>query len=159
MKITPPDIVQIISLLAETPPRIASAVSGLDHRLLNSKPDPNSWSVSDILAHLNACAEVWGTQIDQMLAQNNPTLRHISPRTWIRRTEFPTLTFPEGFIVFTDQREKLMDVLMTLEDEKWENSAVSKNRTHTVYSHARRMALHEQGHLEQIEAVVGAFHD
>jgi len=47
-------------MLAATPRRIASLSREVEISELHFRPHPDSWSANDILAHLRACADVWG---------------------------------------------------------------------------------------------------
>jgi hypothetical protein len=87
----------VIEMLKTTPSRIASASRGLSEKELNWKPAPDSWSANEVLAHLRACADVWGGSITKILKQDNPTFRHVSPRTWIRKTNYLALVFRAPF--------------------------------------------------------------
>src|SRR5262245_48761171 len=100
MEATPAEIEKFLQVLTETPLRIAAASSNLENARLYAKPDEKSWSLNEILAHLRACADVWGKSIQVMLVQDNPTLRHVSPRSWIRKTDYPQLAFHESFQAF-----------------------------------------------------------
>lgn len=154
MEITSTEIEQALKSLAETPHRLATASSGLENAQLQTKPDETSWSANDILAHLRACADVWGKTIQAMLAQETPTLRHVSPRTWIRKTDYLELPFRESFQAFADQRNELLNTLKNLDFAAWSRGAMIKERRHTVFSQARRLAQHEHDHCEQIEALL-----
>lgn len=67
-------IEQVLSLIAETPPRIAELTSGLAPNQLQARPN-DEWSANDVLAHLRACAGLWGNCIAAIMAQDTPTLR------------------------------------------------------------------------------------
>ena len=71
---------QILTMLAETPPRIAALTAGLAPVQLRTKPS-DEWSANDVLAHLRACADMWGNCIVAILTQDTPTLRAVNPRT------------------------------------------------------------------------------
>jgi hypothetical protein len=151
---TAAEIEKVLQMLEETPRRIASASNGLTEARLHDKADEKSWSANDILAHLRACVDVWGKSIQLMLAQDNPTMRHISPRTWIRKTNYPKLAFDESLQTFTTQHSDLLRTLRALAFEDWSRSAMIEGRKHSVFSQARRMALHEHEHCEQLEAIL-----
>lgn len=156
MAATSTEITDVLESLAETPRRIEAVVKGLQDDRLQAKPDEKSWSANDILAHLRACADVWGKSIDDMLEQDYPTLRHVSPRTYMRKTDYAQRAFHESFQAFADQRAALLRRLENLDVDDWSRGAVIKDREYTVLSQARRMAQHEDVHCEQIEAVMGA---
>ena len=154
MKVTQAGIDEVMGLLQETVARL-TAVSHHPATQLHHQPDPKTWSANNILAHLRACADVWGETIEAMLAQETPTLRHISPRTYLKKTNYPRISFDESFTAFLQQRQTLLKTLQGLAFLDWSRDAIIKDRQHTIFSQCRRMALHEQGHCEQIEALLG----
>src|SRR5215210_5613381 len=97
MDIPAAGIEQILALLAETPRRMAVLTSGFEQAQLHAAPDHDTWSVHAILAHLRSCADVWGKSILAMIAEDNPTLRYISPRTWMRKTDYLEQAFHVSF--------------------------------------------------------------
>ncbi len=154
MKATDAEIELVLRLLTETPGRIAAATEGLDDDQLQHRPDAKTWSANDNLAHLRACADVWGETIAAMLREDEPALKHIHPRTWMKKTDYPRLPFRDSFRDFVDQRRALLQALNDLDFADWSRGAMIKDRRHTVFSQARRMALHEVTHCEQIEGLV-----
>jgi len=154
MEITPSETERILGLLAETPRRIAAASEGVGNAQLQWRPDEKSWSANDILAHLRSCMDVWGKSLRRMLAEESGTQAHISPRSWIKKTNYLALGFHESLQEFAQQRSNFLDLLESLAFADWSRSAVIQGRQHTVFSQARRMALHESEHCEQIETIL-----
>jgi hypothetical protein len=158
MKVSQAEIESVLGLLARTPRRIASLSRGVENSNLRFRPHAGSWSASDILAHLRACADVWGKSIVEMISVDHPKLRYVSPRTWIRKTDYLELEFRESLKAFTDQRGELLSGLRGLATEGWLRSATftgtTRGREQTVFSYASRMAEHESKHCDQIEAVL-----
>jgi len=74
-------IEQILTLLPETPARIAALTAGLAPARLHTTPNHDGWSANDVLAHLRACADVWGNCILAMIAEDTPTPRAVNPRS------------------------------------------------------------------------------
>jgi hypothetical protein len=154
MKATTAEIQKYLKLLEETPSRIEAATKGVDEARLQFSPDENEWSANDILAHLRSCADVWGDSIEMMLAKDRPTVPYIHPRQWVRKTDYPKLPFHESFQAFKSQRKRLLKVLKSLSFEDWSRAAIIKGREHTVFTQARRMAIHENEHCGQIEEML-----
>jgi hypothetical protein len=119
MNASPAEIEKFVKLLAETPRRIISASKGIESARLHFRPDKEAWSANDILAHLRSCADVWGKSILAMITQNHPTLRYVSPRTWIRKTNYPELEFHLSLDAFVKQRNELLTSLKSLEIKNW----------------------------------------
>jgi hypothetical protein len=149
----------VLRLLTETPRRILRASNGFSDEQLRRKPDADSWSADEVLAHLRACADVWGSSIMAMLTQDRPAFRYISPRTWIKKTDYAKLKFTASLRAFTVQRKSLLDDLRPLSDENWLRGAIvqaaNRRSEETVLSYSQRTALHEAGHCEQIERTLG----
>lgn len=153
---------QVLTLLAATPPRLAALTANLAPAQLRTPPGPDKWSANAVLAHLRACADVWGDCIMKMLAQDTPTLRAINPRAWIERTDYLALDFRASLGAFAAQRAGLLAVLEPLPPEGWSRAATvtgaGRPLTWTVLFYAQRLAGHERPHVKQIERLVNTLH-
>ena len=153
----PITIDQILAILAETPRRIAELTDGLNPAQLRKRSSPDEWSATDVLAHLRACADMWGGSIATILAEDHPTIRAINPRTWIKRTDYPELEFAPSFEAFTTQRAELLTVLTSLSPEAWSRSATITGAgaplERTVRRYATWLARHERPHVRQIASI------
>ena len=150
----------VLALLAETPTRLAGLAAGCSPEQLGAPPAPGEWSVIELLAHLRACADVWGNAIARILTEDTPAFRYVSPRTWIRKTDYPDWAFDAALTAFTEQRAGLIARLEPLPFEAWHRTAnvtkSGKARVETVMAYAEGMANHEIVHLEQIAQTVAA---
>ena len=153
---------QVLTLLAETPPRIATLTAGLVPAQLHTCPSQGEWSANDVLAHLRACADMWGNCIVAIIAQEKPTLRAVNPRTWIKKTDYLEQKFRPSLRAFAAQRIDLLAVLEPLPRKDWSRSATvtgaGKPLERTVLSYAEWLATHERPHVKQIERIVNTIH-
>ena len=160
MATTPLSVEQVLTLLAQTAPRIAALTDGLAPSQLQAAPGPDDWSANDVLAHLRACADVWGDCIAAIIAEDRPTLRAVNPRTWIRRTDYREQDFPSSLQAFTAQRTQLLALLAPLDPAAWTRGATiigaGAPLERTVLSYADWLAHHERPHLKQIARIVAA---
>ena len=151
---------QVLTLLAATPSRLAVLSAGLTPAQLQTAPNSDEWSANDVLAHLRACADVWGDCIAAMLAEDTPTLRAVNPTTWIKKTDYLDLEFQPSLHSFATQRADLLAILEPLLPEGWSRTATVTGAgaalTRTVLDYAERLARHERAHLRQIERLVEA---
>lgn len=149
---------QALALLAQTPPNIAALTAGLSASQLQSIPAPGEWSANDVLAHLRACADVWGDCMVRIITQDRPALRAISPRTWIRKTDYLEQEFQPSLQAFTTQRTALLAHVEPLSHAGWSRTATitgaGKVLAWIVLFYAERMARHERQHVRQIEHIV-----
>jgi hypothetical protein len=149
---------QVLTLLAKTPQRIAALTASLTLTQLHTKPSLDEWSANDVLAHLRACADVWGNCMMGIIAEDKPTLRAVNPLTWIKKTDFLELEFRPSLHSFTTQRADLMAVLEPLPLEGWARSATvtgaGKVLERTVLFYGQWLAGHERQHVKQVEHIV-----
>jgi hypothetical protein len=149
---------QVLTLLADMPPRIAALTAGLAPARLRTGSDRDGWSANDVLAHLRACADVWGGCIEAIVARDAPTLRAVNPRTWIRGTDYLEQAFRPSLDAFAAQRTHLLAVLEPLPPEGWSRTATvtgaGRVLERDVLLYARWLAGHERSHREQLERIV-----
>jgi hypothetical protein len=153
-------IEQVLTLLAETPVRIAELTADLAPAQLRTAPNQDEWSANDVLAHLRSCADVRGGCIMAMIAEDRPTLRAINPLTWIKQTDYLDLEFRPSLDSFAKQRAELLAALEPLPPGGWARSATvtgaGKPLERTVQFYGDWLARHERPHVEQIEQIVDA---
>jgi hypothetical protein len=149
-----PEIQETLTVLSRMPGRIARLARGRTDSELHRKPAPDAWSAQEIMAHLRACAEVWSRSIERMLAEDHPTIRYVSPRGWIRKTNYLEQSFGDSLRELTRARRALVAALGALDEEGWSRGATftgtTLGRDATVLIYAKRIAGHEVGHLDQI---------
>ena len=150
----------VLTLIRATPSRIAALTRGLVEETLQMPPEAGEWSVNGILAHLRACADVWGDYIAAILAEDHPMLRGRDPRTWIKRTDYPALPFRASLRAYRAQRAALIAILEVLPPHEWARAATiaggGRQVERTVLSYAESLAHHEGVHLKQIERTARA---
>ena len=149
---------QVLTLLAETPSRLAALTAGATPAQLHTPPRPGEWSVNDILAHLRSCSDVWGGCIATLLAEDKPTIRAVNPTTWINSTDYPKQKFQPSLRAFTQQRAELLAVLQPLPPKAWARSATvtgaGRPLERTVRFYAEWLGHHEHTHFKYIARLV-----
>lgn len=151
-------IEEIMAILPETPPRIAAMTERLTPAQLHAAPEPGSWSVNDVLAHLRACHDVLGGNVLRILAENHPTWKGMNPRAWLKRTDYPTWEFEPAFGVFSRQRAELLAAVEPLSPEDWDRTARVTGMLGETYEYSARyygswMASHERAHLKNLPRI------
>lgn len=145
-------------MLADTPSHLADLTKGLSPAQLVTPPAPGEWSARDVLAHLRACADMWGKYIVVILSQDRPTIKAVNPTTWIKKTNYREQEFQPSLQAFTAQRAELLAVLKPLPPEAWSRTATvtgaGKPRERTVHTYAQWLANHERSHFKQFERIV-----
>jgi hypothetical protein len=152
---------EIMAILPETPRRIAALTEGMTTVLLRSSPEPGAWSVNDVLAHLRACHDVLGGNVLRILAEERPAWKGMSPRAWIRKTDYPDWEFAPAFEEFKRQRAELLEVLEPLPAGAWSRTATVTGMLGEAHEYSARyygswLAAHERAHWKHIGQIVAA---
>jgi hypothetical protein len=150
-----------MAILPETAPRLAALTGRLMAAQLRAAPAPGSWSVNDVLAHLRACHDVLGGNVLRIVTEDHPTWKGISPRAWLKRTDYPAWEFQPAFEAFARQRSELLAVLESRPPEAWERTAAVTGMVRDVHEYSARfyaswMASHERGHLRSLPRIIRA---
>ena len=157
MPYTPLPIEQVLTMLAAAPSHIAELTGRLTPKQLRTAPAADEWSANDVLAHLRACADVWGGCIRTILAEDRPTFKAVNPRAWITKTDYLDLAFQPSLRAYTAQRAELLAVLESLTLPDWAREATvtgaGKPLTRAVLYYADSLAVHERPHLKQIARI------
>jgi hypothetical protein len=148
----------VLDLLAQTPPRLAALTAGLSPAQSRAAPNAGEWPANEVLAHLRACADVWGGCIMAMIAEDRPTLRAVNPRTWITKTDYLHMDFQPSLGAFATQRAELLAILEPLPPASWSRTATvtgaGRPLVRSVLFYAQWLARHEWPHVKQIERLV-----
>ena len=107
---------EIMTILSVTPGRIAELHRRVDSSPASGAPPklPGAWSINDVLAHLRASHDVLGGNILRILAEDHPVWKRMSPRAWMRKTDYPRWTFERALAAFRQQRDDLLAVIEPL---------------------------------------------
>lgn len=147
-------VAQIMHILHESPDRLKALTDGMTEAGLHASPEPGEWSVTEILAHLRSCADMWGGAIETILATDHPTIRAVNPVTWIKSTDYRELEFASSLRAFAMQRDHLLSILGPLSAQGWTRSATvvggGNPIERSVHSYADRLARHERTHWRQV---------
>jgi hypothetical protein len=157
--ITPDHIQMILTILEENPERIEKIQVKINSKKWNLRPEKNSWSAMEILLHLCACADIWGTSILKMLVFDEPKIIDLSPRKWEKIANYSAKTFQDLLVDYKMQRQHLLFHLYNLNLEDWSRSGWISERRHTIFSQCRRMALHERSHMAQFQELIQKFNE
>lgn len=150
---------EIMAILPETPGRIAALTKGLTPTQIHASPEPDAWSINDVLAHLRACHDVLGGNVVRILAEDHPTWKGVNPRAWIKKTDYPEWEFAPALKAFKKQRADLLAVLEPLPQDGWERTATVTGMLRETYERSARyyaswMASHERAHWKHFERIV-----
>ena len=149
---------EVMALLRQNASQLAEFTEGVPLNRLHAAPGAGEWSPNDVLAHIRACGDVWGGNITRIVEEEHATFPGMSPRTWMKRTDYLERAFDEGLQAFAAQRRALLTTLGALPPEGWQRAATvtSYGQSHerTLRSYASQLARHERTHVRQIERIM-----
>ena len=152
-------VAEIMSILPSTVPRLIELTDGLTADQLHAPPEPGSWSVNDVLAHLRACNDVLGGAARRIVTEDHPKWRATSPRNWQAKSGYHDLGFRESFGAFQNGRAELLGVLDALSDAEWERTASVTVPPRQIYERSVRyygawLAQHERTHIKSLPGII-----
>jgi len=155
------DVQTPLSLLEKTPFLLETMLRGLPSDLLQWKPAPDRWSISEVLHHLSHIEPIFADRVRRMIAEDNPTL--------VRYTQ-PHLTDPALYTqgtaaehlarLVTGRREIVAFVKSAPPSAATRTGHHSELGTITVANMLHEWANHDLGHMRQIAELyrARAFH-
>ena len=151
---------QLVALLEQSAERLAGLGHGRADDDLLLRSGPQEWSPHEVLAHLRACADVWGDAVLHTVEEDAPTLRAVNPRTYAERTDHLTVLPHDALAAFAEQRRDLVVLLRGLPQDGWPRSATvtgaGRPRQVSVHAYVQRLAVHERPHVAQAERALRA---
>ena len=161
-KPTAANITNIMTLLTDTPVKLASFSDGLSDEQLCRPLGSGERSFTEDLAHLLNCEARSSEAIYLALLADEPVFVNIHPERQLGKLlRYDRFSVSELLAYFTFRRTVLLRVLTSLTDEQWSRTIreEGKKRQESVYWQARSLALHELDHLSDIESKLGEFHE
>jgi hypothetical protein len=148
---------QVVAQLESTAPELSEMTSGLSRGQLRARRSGDDWSAGNVLAHLRACADVWGACMASIV-EGQQKLRAVNPRTWIKQTDYLEQDFEGLLHSFARQRNDLLAWLKPLPPAAWARSATVTGAgaalKRDVLCYGQKMAGHERAHVKQIARMV-----
>ncbi len=144
------------AVLAETPNRLRSLVSGATRDELNWTTVPTRWSIAQIVAHL-ADAEIVGAwRFRSVLAQDGIALQAYDQNTWASAFHYEKTDASESVALFAALRAATLRLLRGVDPARLEHAGLHEERGRESIGHLMRMfAGHDLNHLGQIERLLG----
>lgn len=155
------EIQPAVSLLGKTPQLVETLLGDLPEELLQWKPKPNRWSVSEVLAHLSALEQVYADRVQRMMAEDSPALAKYDLDGAKARKDYSRGSGAENLAHFTRARRSTLAELTKLPASAGARTGVhSELGTVTLANMLHEWASHDLGHLRQIEELyrAHAFH-
>jgi len=155
------DMQPAISLLEKTPRLLDTLLGDLPGELLQWKPAPDRWSISEVLAHLAALEQVYVERAVRMVAEDSPALAKYDQAGAAERGDYSRGSAGENLAHFTQTRRSTLALLAGLPGSAGARTGIhSELGSITLTQMLHEWANHDLGHLRQMAELyrAHAFH-
>lgn len=142
----------LLAVLASTPAALDTLTHAQDRETWTWQPAPAEWSLAEIACHLRDVeTEVNLPRLERMLAEPNPFLSAIDTDRWAQERLYVCQDGPSALRAFVEQRKRLLDQLMGLDEQEWERPA-----RHAIFGpttlreQVSFIASHDRAHVQQV---------
>jgi len=134
--------------------RMKKAIKGLTPKQLRWKPEPEKWSIAEILAHLADAEIVASWRLRSVIGANGVTIQPFDQNVWASVFEYGKRDAKLSLEVFRILRENNLAMLKAIPPESWDNYGMHLERGKETVRHLTHMfAGHDTNHAKQIETI------
>ena len=138
----------------QTAPKLAKAIRGLTPKQLRSRPEPDKWSIAEILAHLADAEIVASWRMRAIIGANGTTIQAFDQDVWATVFEYGQRDPKRSLETFRVLRENNLAMLKSIPKATWENYGMHQERGKETIAHLARMfAGHDTNHVKQVENI------
>lgn len=143
-----------LEVLAATPQTIAHATAALDEATLLQRPEPNEWSVEEVLNHIFNAEVVTSFRWRLTLRQPGTEYPGYDQDAW---NDLPRPAFGELLATFTALRRTNLTLISETPREDWAKSANHVERGPESFEMVVHLiAGHDIAHVRQLEQTIAA---
>ena len=144
-----------LGLLKETPKKLAAQLKKLDKKGWSRRPEPNRWSVGEILAHLADAELVVSWRLRLVLGSPGVPIQAFDQDVWASTFNYARQDPKRSLETFRVLRENNLAMLKSVPKQLWDNFGMHSERGKETVAHMVKLyAGHDQNHLLQIEKIV-----
>jgi uncharacterized damage-inducible protein DinB len=138
----------------ETHKRLQKLVKPLSKAQLTRRPQPDKWSIAEILAHLVDAEIVGSWRMRVIIGSNGVPIQAFDQDVWAETFAYSRRDPKLSLEVFRVLRENNLRMLKELRKDLWENYGMHSERGKETIAHLVRMfAGHDLNHLRQVEKI------
>jgi len=140
---------------ANTPKRLEKLIKGVSAAKLRKRPEPNKWSVAEIIAHLADVEIVVGWRMRLILGAPGTPVQAFDQDSWVTALHYDERDPKKDLAQHRVLREANLAMLKTLTPEQWKHFGMHSERGQESIEHfVRLIAGHDLNHIQQIERIL-----
>jgi len=140
---------------SSTAKRLEKLVKGVPQAKLRKRPEPDKWSVNEILAHLADTEIVAGWRLRAILGSPGAPIQAFDQDAWVKAGHYEKRDPRKSIAQFRAVRDANIALYKLLTPEQWKHQGVHSERGEETVEHIARMfAGHDVNHIKQIERIL-----
>ena len=159
----------MILRLAQTPAELERLIDGRDPAVLSRRPEPKSWSATEILCHVRDVEELFQTRFHTILALDEPVIlvlgadaqqlapwrfvgnHPLDPAEWAEDRQYARHDPQAALHAFRRRRDEVVTLLRGLSSAEWQRVGIHVGRGRRALAHwVASLAGHDDNHLAQL---------
>jgi hypothetical protein len=144
-----------IEVQSATNSRLTQLVDGVSSEKLHQRPEPEKWSVAEILAHLADVEIVVGWRMRSILGNPGTPVQAFDQDAWVKSGHYEKCDPKKSLELHRVLREANLALLASLSPEQWKHFGMHAERGRESMEHfVQMMAGHDINHIIQIERIL-----
>ncbi len=144
-------IEKCIAMLSNNKIRIQTLLQGLTQKEAQHKPDPDSWSMLEVINHLHdEEKEDFRRRLKGVLQDPARDLPPINPEAWVVERSYNTRSLQESVQDFLDERDKSLQWLKSLSSPDWDRTYRRGDFSIQAGDIFASWIAHDQLHMRQL---------
>ena len=170
-------VIERVMRLGRTGSELAAAIDGRDAESLGRRPDPLSWSATEILCHLRDVEDLFRIRFHTILALDDPKIltwsaepadlaawgiggpvgNPLDPDRWAEELQYTRSDPARALAAFSRRRSETVALLNSLTDTQWLRCGIHPQRGRVnLGDWVASLASHDDNHLDQLERALVA---
>ncbi|HJQ13532.1 MAG TPA: DinB family protein [Anaerolineales bacterium] len=130
---------------------IRALLSGVTQEEAQVKPNPESWSILEVICHLyDEEREDFREHVDFILHRQHDEWHQIDPQAWVTERNYNEQNFVEMQQKFFAERQKSLDWLMEMSNAEWETPYTSQYGSISAGEMFACWIAHDNLHVRQL---------
>lgn len=151
----PNDRRALIEQYRDGPQAVVDIVQGLTDDELDARPDPNEWTVREIVHHLGDSELRAALRIRQLLAEDQPTVQGYDEPEYARRLHYDR-PISASLELMRASRASTTELLDRMTEDDWSRAGThTESGPYSAEDWLRIYASHAFDHADQIRRTLG----
>ena len=134
--------------------KLKKSIHGLTPAQLKWRPEPEKWSIAEIIAHMTDAEIVASWRLRSVIGENGVALQPFDQNAWAAVFDYQRRDARRSLEVFRVLREENLAMLKGIPRERWENYGMHVERGKETIAHLLRLyAGHDTNHILQVDKI------